>query len=266
MPASFLKGTVAPTAGQGANGDYYENFATGDIYLKSAGAWAIVVNTGDTSIDPAALCTVSDARAWIRRFHASGTTAGDDTQILTILINSVSRAITRYCQREFVPTNAATRTFEYRGQGFLSLAPYDLRNITSVSLAGQALVASTGVGSGDFYPMPRNAGFDGTYLYLVLKRYLQVYPPNSLYAPTLNERDLVIVGDWGMAAVPADVKLACLIAVADMYRNPEQTATRGTGDFAVSEIQDSNPGSDDSLPHGAIRLLEPFVRPTIGSF
>jgi hypothetical protein len=78
----------------------------------------------------------------------------------------------------------------------------------------------------------------------------------------LVHRDVVIVGKWGMTAVPADVELACLIAVADMYRNPEQVSSRGSGDFTMSELA-VNPGSEESLPPGARRLLDPFVRPKV---
>jgi hypothetical protein len=47
-----------------------------------------------------------------------------------------------------------------------------------------------------------------------------------------------------------------------MYRNPEQVSSRGSGDFTMSELA-VNPGSEESLPPGSRRLLDPFVRPKV---
>lgn len=45
-------GTGAPSAGLGANGDYYLNDANGDVYFKASGSWSVVANikgaTGST--------------------------------------------------------------------------------------------------------------------------------------------------------------------------------------------------------------------------
>jgi hypothetical protein len=141
----------------------------------------------------------------------------------------------------------ATKTFRYDGGGYLDFAPYELRSITSVTSGGVALVAGDGAGAGDYLARPRNKTLEGTWLWLDVRSYLKPYPTNSLYSIVLNERDVVIVGDWGMSAVPADVELACLIAVADLYRNPEQGSNRGAEGFSISEIAD-NPGSEESLP------------------
>lgn len=42
-------GTGAPSSGLGSDGDYYLDDATGDVYLKAAGAWSIVTNLAGTS-------------------------------------------------------------------------------------------------------------------------------------------------------------------------------------------------------------------------
>jgi hypothetical protein len=42
--ASWYDGSGAPSSGLGDNGDYYLNTANGDVYAKSAGAWAVVGN------------------------------------------------------------------------------------------------------------------------------------------------------------------------------------------------------------------------------
>jgi hypothetical protein len=211
-----------------------------------------------------ALTDVATAKAWLRRTHATGTASTDDTAIVELLINGVSNAIAKHTGREFVSEGAGSsdKTFRYDGDGFLNLAPYEARSISAVTVGGVALVAGDGAGSGDYLSMPRNKTTEGTYTYLSVRAYLKPYPTNSLYAIVLNERDAVVTGVWGCATVPADVVLACLIAVADLYRNPEQVQTRGSGEFQISELQD-NPGSAESLPLGARRLLEPFIRPAV---
>lgn len=213
-----------------------------------------------------ALTSLANAQAWLRRSHATGQAATDDTALLTLAINGVSEAARRYCAREFVDpsgTNAdVTRTFEYDGSGYLDLAPYDLRSITSVALAGLALTATTGAGDGDYVTLPRNGTAEGTILYLTIRGYYKLGSASWIYSPVLATRDVVIVGKWGMTAVPADVELACLIAVSDLYRNPEQVSSRGSGDFTISELAE-NPGSEEALSPGARKLLEQYVRPKV---
>lgn len=205
-----------------------------------------------------ALVGVADAQAWLRRSHATGQGATDDVALLTLAINGVSRAIIQYTGRQFFPETAATKTFEYDGSGFLNLAPYELRTVTSATLGGITLTATTGAGDGDYVPMPRNKTVDGTYLYWITRGYFRLGPSHFLYSPVLKTRDVVIVGDWGMTAVPDDIYLACLIGVADMYRNPEQAQSRGAGEFQLVEAT-RNPG-EGGLPEGVIELIEPYKR------
>lgn len=42
--AAWYDGTGAPAAGLGADGDYYLDDATGDVYTKSSGSWAVTAN------------------------------------------------------------------------------------------------------------------------------------------------------------------------------------------------------------------------------
>lgn len=205
-----------------------------------------------------ALVSVADAQAWLRRSHATGQPATDDVALLTLAINGASEAIRRYTGRQFFPETDATKTFEYDGSGYLNLAPYDLRNATSVTLGGQTLTATTGAGDGDYVTMPRNQTAEGTYLYLILRGYFRLGPSHFLYSPVLKTRDVVIVGDWGMTAVPNDIYMACLIAVDDLYRNPEQAQGRGSGEFQIVE-EARTPGSL-GLPNGVVELIDPYRR------
>ena len=215
-----------------------------------------------------ALVSVADAQAWLRRSHATGQSATDDTVLLTQAINGVSAAIINYTEREpFDPTGTnidLARTFEYDGSGFLNLAPWDLRSITSITLGGQTLTLTDGAGGGDYVPMPRNKNRWGTYDYLIIRGYFKLGPSHFLSSPILRTRDLVITGKWGIstspppAGVPDEMYTACLIGVDDRYRNPEQAEQRGAGEFQIVEAP-RTPGSG-GLPQGAIDELEPLRR------
>ena|GEM_PF-3230588 len=215
-----------------------------------------------------ALVSVADAQAWLRRSHATGQSATDDTVLLTQAINGVSAAIINYTEREpFDPTGSnadLARTFEYDGSGFLNLAPWDLRSITSITLGGQTLTLTDGAGGGDYVPMPRNKNRWGTYDYLIIRGYFKLGPSHFLSSPILKTRDVVITGKWGIstavppAGVPDEMYTACLIGVDDRYRNPEQAEQRGAGEFQIVEAP-RTPGSG-GLPQGAIDELEPLRR------
>lgn len=263
MSVAWRQGTGAPANTLGANGDYYYDLATANVWLRTAGVYAIVVNAGQT-LNANALCTIDDALLMLRRNRVIGTASDDDIRMVTIEINSVSDAITRLTQREFFPTNSAVRTFEYLGnsRGYLDFAPYDLRDVSSITLGGQALTASAGAGDGDYVPFPRNQTLEGTYTYMAIRGYYRL-GSELLQAPVLDTRDVVITGDWGMAAIPPAANRACLIAVCDLYRNPEQADSRGSGDFQITE-EPRAAGADGLLPTGALDLLETFMRPKVG--
>lgn len=214
-----------------------------------------------------ALVSVADAQAWLRRAHATGVGATDDVTLLTLAINGASEAIINASEREpFDPTTTnadLARTFEYDGSGFLNLAPYDLRAITSVTLGGQTLTLTTGAGDGDYVPMPRNKNRWGTYDYLTIRGYFRLGPSHFLSSPILKTRDVVVTGKWGLSysggpPVPNEMYLACLIAVDDLYRNPEQAQSRGAGEFQVVEAP-RTPG-ESGLPQGSLEQLEPLRR------
>jgi hypothetical protein len=234
-------------------------FTSEDIVVTSSSLVPV-----SATLNANALTSVANLLAWLRRGRMTGNQSTDDVALAVLAINGASDLIIQYTEREFFPSTGLTRTFEYGGNsaGYLDFSPYDLRNITSITIGGAATTMSTGTGDGDFVPMPRNRTPEGTYTYLTMRDYYRLARVDWINAPIVNTRDVVIVGDWGMVAVPPRVELACLIAAADLYRNPEQGSSRGAGDFQVTELQE-NPGSDESLPAGARRILDSFVRPKV---
>ena len=206
---------------------------------------------------PHDLTTVETAKAFARIKRADSTS---DLR-LPILISAMSRAIGRYTQRQFVGLNHPTsdggpvdtavevaRRFAYDGSGYLSLAPYEARSISSVTLDGDALTEYTtgsDLDSDEYAPRPLQQTPEGTYLSLML------FETNA-------DAIVEVTGLWGIVDVPEDVELACLHAVSDAYRNPEGVPSRSIGDGLVVG-EDSEEGG--SLPRAARALLSPLCRP-----
>lgn len=203
-----------------------------------------------------ALTTVASAQTYL----------GDDgaaTALLELLINGYSRAVANYTQREFKSALASPdnqpRQFRYAGRGVLPLHPYEARAIDQIVLhtdqptvSQRTLTAASPTVEGEWRAEPRGKTREGTYLWLVL-------PQVGVSAQW--ETEVTVTGDWGAGTVPADVELACLIAVAAGYRNPEAFASRGLGELDFSQQPEPDVGA--SLPPAARRLLYPYRRPVI---
>ena len=235
--------------------------ATEDILVGAASTAA----AGD-------LTTIARARIYLRR--QSVVDEAQDT-LLQMLISAYSDAIHRYTERQFRPKAPATdveqpvtRRFSYDGRGVLSLVPYELRSLGGAGYGGtggivlgtdlptasqQSLVAQTATVESDYRLEPRNGTPEGTYYWLRL-------PTVSLNGSGRRlGREVTITGYWGVNAVPADVELACLRAVANSFRNPEGHASRSLGDFSLSEVPE-DPDTKVSLPLDARALLRPYMR------
>jgi len=221
-----------------------------------------------------ALTTLADAREFVFRDVTDNT---NDDELIR-LINAYSAAVFRYTRREWLPqSTAVTRLFAYDGGGYLSFDRYDARSVTAVTMftdqpsTGQvALTAADSVTEGQWRLYPRNGTTEGTYLGLDLpavgwRGYFYSYPSQYLSGPVGFQ--VSVTGNWGVAAdlsgVPDDVKLACLIAVADAYRNPEGLETRDIGELSFTEepVAPGSPGTQArNLPPEARALLYPYRR------
>lgn len=200
------------------------------------------------------LTTLATAKAFARVKRADEDSDGR----VELLISGMSKAIRRYTDREFVglndpasdggPVDTETpfeREYEYDGSGYLSLSPWDVREIVSVTLNGDALDLLTSgltLGSTEYAPRPRQRDTLGVYKSLTL--------PEDCGIVVVNAK-------WGIVGVDPDVELACLHAVSDAYRNPEGAPQRILGDGAMIG-EDSDQGG--SLPRAARALLLPLCR------
>lgn len=186
------------------------------------------------------LCDVASVRLFLQKPD------GDQEQdaILGFLISHASAAIERHTRREFTPSTAQTRTFIWQHGTLIDLAPYDLRTVTSLRLDPDTTALTL---TGTSYRLRPKPNPDGTYQWVKMI-------DQSRYTTTYFEREVEITGDWGFASVPADVEQACVVTVADWFR--ERVAAFGTrfnettGQFEVPE----------ALPRGATALLAPYKR------
>ncbi len=132
------------------------------------------------------------------------------------LITSVSRAIDRYCCRQFYATTE-TRYYDYQSPWKLWLDK-DLYSITTVTNGnGNTLTLNT-----DFYALP----YDGPpFRWLEIKR-----DSGSLFQYSgTTQRAITITGKWGYSeTTPEPVKRACILWVADYLTRQ--------GDEGIAEI------------------------------
>jgi hypothetical protein len=200
----------------------------------------------------------------------------DDAE-LEDLINSFSKAIRHFTGREFAPRTptldtdpVVERIFDYDGEGYLNLEPFEARSITTVKLYVDDNAAVTLL-AGDWRPGPRHLSDEATYFFLSLREMASLKTPIP-WAREFPPYGLGVSGRWGAgpkagasgSMVPADVDRACRIAVANAYRNPEGFASRRLGEFDVVEAADVDVEGGLgalSLPRDARNLLGPYRRP-----
>lgn len=205
--------------------------------------------------------------------------AGVDTNELEDAINAYSRAGRHFTGREFAPRTPANdadsdveRILPWNGEGSVSLEPYEARSISAVRLH-VGLSSPVAVPTSDWRGGPRSRTDEGTFLWLAIYDFAELDVPTPVSPQRLppGSYDVGVVGRWGAgprygetgSMVPPDVELACRIAVANAYRNPEGFASRTIGELDVTEetvpLDEAHPGL--SLPRDSRNLLRPYQRP-----
>lgn len=154
------------------------------------------------------LCTTAEVRAFLQKPAAD--TAQD--AIIAALITRASGTIHDFCQREFASdvSGSTARTFEYRGGGFLDLAPYDARTVSQVKVDTDETSPTT-LQTTDWRLFPYPAA-DGVYTALRLA-------PSLAHSRARWQQRLVeVTGTWGFSAVPDEVKHHAIVTVAVWLR------------------------------------------------
>lgn len=201
------------------------------------------------------LCSIEDVRLqaeWI-----SGDTSLDDK--ISELIGMASRQIAQTWQREFAPASTAvTRTFRVDDNNRVNLAPYDLRAATEVKLyVDTANPRTLSASEYDFRP---SVSPDGVYGWLKLSSSVALW---SNHQWNFGKSTISVKGDWGFAAVPEDVKRACVITVQSWLRRSDPKLIGGAAQAQLGYNSGGlapQPGVTYSIPYSAQEILKPYRR------
>lgn len=218
--------------------------------VQDTDEFAVVVR--DHAYTTGNLCSLSDVREGL---ELPATDRTRDELALT-LIAAASKAIGQETQREFAPATAsATRRLRVDGR-IVDLAPWDLRTVTTATLHPEAS-SPTVLTAGTQYQLEPVSAVFGTYTRLRIGGTVDVW---SDTAREFGYALLDIAGAWGFAAIPTDVRQACVITVKSWLR-------RDVAALAFGEIPEAGLQPDTfatySIPPAARRLLAPYRRPSL---
>lgn len=199
------------------------------------------------------LCSLSDVRAFLE-LPTSDT--GRDS-LISSTITPISDAIARYCDREFIATASATRTFTLPvGQRVLELAPYELRTVTTLRLHPEEASPETLTATQDYQLLPMPTRF-GTYLKVRFSANLTTLHDGDS-AKYYGYTQVQIAGAWGMASIPSDVKQAAIIATASALRR--DVPALDINDLAEPRQLTPDRPVNYALPAASLRMLGPYRR------
>lgn len=196
--------------------------------------------------------TLAEIKSWLNI-----TDSTDDTN-LELCVETASRQIDRYTrQRFYLDSSATARTFTVTDPYGLDLMAGDewsaIGSLTDLAIktdsAGDGTYETTLAGT-DYQLHPVDApdiGYPWTRVAMVGTQLLPLPYPGSL---TRGDR-VEITARWGWPAVPTDIKLACLIQSARLFKrrgSPEGVA--GFNDFGVVRLT--------AVDNDVTALLDPF--------
>jgi hypothetical protein len=202
------------------------------------------------------------------------------------IVDGVSKTITTYTQRQFWPdpepvlsggvdaSVPEAKKFRYDGAGYLSLAPYECREVepNGVQMFTDwpqenwwTMADPTPTQFGMYRLEPRNRSPEGTYLWLSLLDTLQFGQTltsgmlgESMPLSQIGGLEVTVTGRWGMLEPAPEAVLALLVTVDALWKNPEGYASRTLGGLAVATLPFT------SLPAEAQALLQGLKRRRIG--
>jgi hypothetical protein len=179
-----------------------------------------------------------------------------DTTELEDVVTSVSRLIDRYCGRQFFQSTATARTFDSLDGLHVEFGPFnDLVSATTVAYDSNddGTYESTVSASGyQLLPTTNTAPIDEPYTALKL-----INGSTFPYSPAASGRVglIRITGNWGWGEVPAEVKQAARLMVAEVAKLQDAPlGIAGMGEYGVTRVS-------RYMPARAVQLLAPFRHP-----
>ena len=197
------------------------------------------------------LCSLADVRAALEIPVAD--TSRDS--LIGTLITQASHAIMDEVDREFAPATAsATRRFQVEDYT-VSLAPYDLRSVTTATLSPEGSSPITLSANTDYYLEPVGAP-QGVYTSIKISAY-QILASDTAYR--FGYALLDIAGAWGFASVPPAVNRACVVTVASWMRKDVSALIAASELDIGGGIAPAFPSTME-IPNAAKKLLSPYTR------
>lgn len=188
-------------------------------------------------------CTLQEVKDVLRL-----TDSVDDT-LLELSIESASRQIDGYCERNFY-TTSATRYFAARDS--FEVEVDDLITLTTLETAPDGTDFDTTWDSTKYQLEPLNGVVGG-----LATPYTQIRAIDDLTFPTLGGEALVkITGTFGYSPVPTAVKQATIMSATRLYKRYDSPlGVLGFGDLGVVRISRLDPDIASLLsPYRRIRF------------
>lgn len=233
-------------------GDYvaWWEVTTGGKTQDTAEFQVRIVDHAEPSGD---LCAVSDVREQLE------TSTSDRTrdELISTYISGASAQIIREYEREFAPaTPTDTRNYPWDPRQLTcDLSPNDLRSVSLLRLNPEETGPVTLTEGNDFVLSPINDP-DGIYTSLRFSGFLVARSQRFFRFGFIN---VEITGAWGWAAVPTEVRDACVLTVAAALRRDVSSLALAGVSGDLTDLQPDMP-SNYAIPPAARRKLAPFRR------
>jgi hypothetical protein len=183
-----------------------------------------------------------------------GVTDDDRDARIVEFINEVSRTVLQVTGREYAPAASGSRICKIKnGSSVVDLYPYEARSVTSVTIAA---------GTSNEYVVPTTdwqlapvVAADGVYDRIQLASGVTV-------SSQFFEVPVTVVGTWGWASVPADVKGWVLEMVEDRFK--QDVAFYADADGFIREGS-TGPANPITIPFRIRDEMEAAKRVRLGS-
>lgn len=188
-------------------------------------------------------CTLAEVKSALR------ITDTVDDSLLELSVEAASREIDGYCQRIFYSRTAQTRV--YTPESYFLCQTDDIVSVTTLETATDGSTFDVTWSAGDYQLEPLNGVSGG----LQAQPYTRIRAVDSYVFPMfmLNEATVRITGTFGWAAVPVDVKQACvLLAMRQFKRYDSPLGVAGFGDMGALRVGRTDPDVE--------ALLHPYKR------
>lgn len=188
-------------------------------------------------------CTLQDVKNVLRL------TDSVDDSLLELCVESASRQIDGYCERNFYSASA-TRYFTARNSYEVEID--DLTSLTSLFTAPDGTAFDQEWSAAEYQLEPLNGVVGG-----LPTPYTLIRAIDDLLFPTVGSEALVkVTGTWGYTPVPTAVKQATIMSATRLYKRYDSPlGVLGFGDLGVVRISRLDPDIASLLsPYRRIRF------------